>query len=254
MLIRSVLDNPERSKDTDSRGQRAMRLAAIVFCVVLSVLGCGRRQEPSPPQLPPPIVLNAPAEFTMAQRSTVPLPGSHGKIVITIDDITRGQVLATLSWQDGKSIMATRSLRPNDVLDFTVDNHEYKIKLKKLKNVLIGEDYATFELWPVTAEMDHLLSENEKIEKLILSLKQIRGAKFIRNGKEYTADEAVAHLREKWEWKKSEIKTAEDFIRIVGAESSVSGEPYLIRFSDGKQRESEAWFREQLKLLEKRPP
>ncbi len=37
----------------------------------------------------------------------------------------------------------------------------------------------------------------------------------------------------------SEIKTAEDFISIVGSQLSTSGKPYLIRFLDGTEMKSE---------------
>ena len=114
-------------------------------------------------------------EFTVSQRSTTPLPGLNEKVVLTIDDITRGQVMTTLLWQNGAPITSTRSLRQNDVITFTVSNHVYKIKLKALTNVLVGEDTAAFRLWPITAEGDKTLSESEKIEVLILSLRQLVG-------------------------------------------------------------------------------
>jgi len=56
-------------------------------------------------------------------------------------------------------------------------------------------------------------------------------------------------MRKKWEWKKTEIKTAQDFITIAGSKSSVSGEPYLIRLSDGTEMKLEEWFRKQLDLM-----
>jgi hypothetical protein len=104
-----------------------------------------------------------------------------------------------------------------------------------------------------STEKDEALSENEKIEALILSLKQIVGAKFIRNGQEYTLDEAIDHMRQKWEWKKSEIKTVEDFIKIAGSKSSMSGKPYTIRMPDGSETKTEEWFRKQLDSMKKLP-
>ncbi len=90
------------------------------------------------------------------------------------------------------------------------------------------------------------LSESEKIEMLIESLKALDGAVFIRNGREHTVEEAIDHMRGKWRWKKSEIKTAEDFIDIAATKSSISGEFYLIKLSDGTTVKSGDWFREQL--------
>ena len=93
-----------------------------------------------------------PVEFTVSQRSTTPLPKSDGKLLLTLDDITRGQVLVTLASYDGKPVTATRSLRENDIVEFSVGKHAYKLKLKTLTNRLLRNDYAVFQLWPTTAE------------------------------------------------------------------------------------------------------
>ena len=222
----------------------------VILALTLALMsGCGRTEQTPLTEPVPPIMLDAPAEFTISQRSTVSLPGSDGKLMITIDDITAGQVLTTISWQVGKPVVATRSLRQADVVTFTASNYAYKIKLKELTNVLVGEDSAVFQLWPATAEMDTVLSEHEKIETLILSLGQLAGATFVRNGQGYMPDEAVVHMMKKWEWKKTAIETAEDFIRIVGSKSSTSGKPYVIKMPDGTEVETEEWFKKQLKLM-----
>ncbi len=54
-------------------------------------------------------------------------------------------------------------------------------------------------------------------------------------------------------WKNLEIKTAEDFINIVGSKSSTIGIPYLIRFPDGTEMKSEEWFGNQLEFMEVLP-
>jgi len=226
----------------------------LILPLTLALMsGCGRTEQAPLTEPAPPIMLDAPTEFTISQRSTVSLPGSDGKLLITIDDITAGQVLTTLSWQVGKPVVATRSLRQGDVVTFTVSNHAYKIKLKKLTNVLVGEDSAVFQLWPATAEIDTVLSENEKIETLILSLGQLSGATFVRDGQDYKPEEAIVHMMKKWEWKKTSIETAEDFIRIVGSKSSTSGKPYVIKMHDGTEVETEELFKKQLKLMNEFP-
>ncbi|NQU44136.1 DUF5329 family protein, partial [bacterium] len=68
---------------------------------------------------------------------------------------------------------------------------------------------------PVSGSVDVRLSEEEKIEALIRALGDLPGAIFVRNGQEHTAVEAMQHLRDKWAWKKSEIHSAEDFIRVT---------------------------------------
>lgn len=221
--------------------------------MLLPLVGCGCKQGEQDAPAPPPLSLDSAVEFSVSQRTTTPLPKSDGKLLLTLDDITAGQVLVTLSWHDGKAIVATRSLRQKDIVTFTVSNHVYKLTLKKLTNVLIGEDTAVFQLWPAAAEVESVLSEQDKIETLISSLSQLSGAKFIRNGQEQTVDEAVAHMRKKWEWKKTEIKTAQDFITIVGSRSSTTGKPYVIRYSNGSEITSEEWFRKRLEIIEKLP-
>jgi len=194
-----------------------------------------------------------PFTFTITQRRTMHLPGFDRKVLMTIGDITAGQVMTTISAKNGQTIVATRSLRPKDVVTFSADGCLYRLKLKKLTNYLLGDDKAQFQLWPVADESQARLSENAKIEKLILVLGQLRGAKFVRNDREYSADETVAHLREKWQWKKSDIITAEDFIRLVGSRSSVTGAPYMIKLADGIEINSEDWLRKQLAEIERLP-
>ena len=90
------------------------------------------------------------------------------------------------------------------------------------------------------------LSETQKIESLIDSLSSLKGAVFIRNGSEYSADQAVHHLRMKWDHAGSKVKTAEDFIQYCASKSSFSGEKYQIRLANGKTEYSEDYFREVL--------
>ena len=89
--------------------------------------------------------------------------------------------------------------------------------------------------------------EAEKIQYLISSVEALKGAKFIRNGKAYDAGKAGDHLRLKLKAAGNRVKTAEDFIRICASKSSISGEPYRIRFSDGVTMEAEVFFRNRLK-------
>jgi len=94
--------------------------------------------------------------------------------------------------------------------------------------------------------------ERQKIDYLIASIEKLPNAEFIRNGTTYDASAAGDHLRLKLKQAQSRIKTAEDFIRYCASTSSVSGEPYKIRFSDGRVVTAEAFLRE--KLAEVRRP
>jgi len=122
---------------------------------LLPLVGCGCKQGGQDVPARPPLSLDSAVEFSVSQRTTTPLPRSDGKLLLTLDDITAGQVLVTLSWHDGKSVVATRSLRQKDIVAFTVSNHVYKLKLKKLTNVLIGEDAAFLVYFPNKTRSKH---------------------------------------------------------------------------------------------------
>lgn len=85
--------------------------------------------------------------------------------------------------------------------------------------------------------------EKEKIFFLIEAVKKWEGVRFIRNGREYDGITAAEHLRRKWQAASERVKTAEDFIRFCASFSSRSGQPYRIRFADGKEVEAGPFFR-----------
>jgi hypothetical protein len=90
--------------------------------------------------------------------------------------------------------------------------------------------------------------EKNKIEFLLSSVENLKGAKFIRNGSEYDDGKAAAeHLRMKLKTAGSRVKTADDFIRLCASQSYITGKPYMIRLSNGKTIKSEEYFREKLK-------
>ena len=92
-------------------------------------------------------------------------------------------------------------------------------------------------------------SEKKKIELLIAHLESLKGAEFVRNGREYDAETAAKFLRGKWQARESDILTAADFIDKVASVSTQSGQPYLIRFSDGREQKCAEYLREVLGRL-----
>jgi hypothetical protein len=89
--------------------------------------------------------------------------------------------------------------------------------------------------------------ERKKVDFLISSVENLKGAKFIRNGSEYKGKEAAEHLRMKLQKAGGKVQTADDFIRLCASKSFISGKPYMIKSSDGKTVKSEEYFREKLK-------
>jgi hypothetical protein len=95
--------------------------------------------------------------------------------------------------------------------------------------------------------------ESQKIDYLIAAIGALQNARFVRNGTAYDAQAAADHLRLKLKNAGARVKTAEDFIRYCATGSSVSGKPYLIRYSDGRVMTSEAFLRQKLSEFHKAP-
>jgi len=89
-------------------------------------------------------------------------------------------------------------------------------------------------------------AETRKIEYLISAIESLPNAQFVRNGTAYDAKSAADHLRLKWKNAGDKVATADDFIRLCGSNSSMSGKSYQIRFADGRTVTSAAFLREQL--------
>ncbi len=53
--------------------------------------------------------------------------------------------------------------------------------------------------------------------------------RFIRNGKDHTAEAALAHIQMKYDHVRSRVRTAEDFIDHAATRSSMSGKPYRVQ-------------------------
>lgn len=84
--------------------------------------------------------------------------------------------------------------------------------------------------------------ETKSAIEFLLSYVAASDMSFIRNGTTYTAKEAVAHLRTKYNYFKAEIETPEDFIRLAGSKSELSGKPYQVKTRDGKVQNSADWL------------
>ena len=75
-------------------------------------------------------------------------------------------------------------------------------------------------------------------------------ATFIRNGQTHTPQQAVDHIKAKYDHFKNEIKTPEDFIRLSASKSLLTGQPYKVRTADGKEMRLDAWLMAALKAHE----
>ena len=70
---------------------------------------------------------------------------------------------------------------------------------------------------------------------------------FVRNGERFPAEKAREHLATKYQWTRSRLTTAEEFIKYLATESSMSHQPYMIVCANAKERPAGAWLAEELK-------
>jgi len=89
------------------------------------------------------------------------------------------------------------------------------------------------------AEIDHLLN-----------FVATSSCTFVRNGTEYPPDKARDHLASKYQFAGSKITTAEQFIKYLATESSMSGELYHVKCK-GVDKLSGVWLSEELTRFRK---
>lgn len=97
----------------------------------------------------PPRELDLPegaGRLTLIQRRGKDLPGSKGFLRLRIGDITAGRVLVSVSSMTGERLVDQQPLRQGQELGFSLGERTYTLALKKLVNVLVGDDYAIFEV------------------------------------------------------------------------------------------------------------
>jgi hypothetical protein len=204
---------------------------------------------PAPAAPPPPPITGLPATFSLKQRSQLDVPGTSGAVKLSIDDITRGKVQTTVR-NEKDVLLPSGYLAPGDRKTFDYKGRTYELTLAELNNALIGEDFATFKLAEVTTiEAPPALTESQKIDRLIARVESLEGAKFIRNGTAHSPKDAAKHLREKRDYAGDRLKTAEEFIDQIGTRSSLSGDEYEIRFSDGRVMKAGDFLKQELKKL-----
>ena len=89
----------------------------------------------------------------------------------------------------------------------------------------------------------------KQIEALIAAIERMTDAAFIRNGRPYGAAAAAEFLRRKWRHREADVGSADDFIEKVASFFSTTGQPYRIRFSDGRETPCAIFLRTELSSL-----
>jgi hypothetical protein len=85
-------------------------------------------------------------DFSVRQHASAFVPGSGEWIEVYLGDITRRQVQLGVRTAEGMSLAMPRSVAPGDEVCFSIGKETYVIKVKRLKDVLIGYDRAEFQV------------------------------------------------------------------------------------------------------------
>ena len=102
----------------------------------------------SPTRIPPrtaqAVAESAPLLITVAQRQS----STTGPLTLRVRDIAGGQVLTMIVDRNDNALLPLRSMKVGDSATFTHNRTTYTLTLTRLKNFLIGEDFAEFTLTP----------------------------------------------------------------------------------------------------------
>ncbi len=106
---------------------------------------------------------------------------------------------------------------------------------------------ATFML--TSPAMAHSMSEeiNHLLDFIAAS-----SCAFIRNGVSYDGERAVAHIKDKYDYYRSDIHSAEDFIALAASKSMMSGRPYLVQCG-GDPMPAADWLKKELAAFRQQP-
>ncbi|MCA8941661.1 MAG: DUF5329 family protein [Planctomycetes bacterium] len=176
----------------------------------------------------------APAHLTLLQRTSQKIPNLG--LVLTIGDVTLGQVLTKIDDDAGEPVVLLRSMQPGDVATFRRSGSEFTLGLVKLRNRLFGDDLAEFELGPA----DRVTST--QIESMLERLAESR-LTFVRNGEEFSGERAAAHLRAKLAVANPPVRTANEFLERIATRSASTGRPYTVKIGSDTSTPLARWLR-----------
>ena len=96
-------------------------------------------------------------------------------------------------------------------------------------------------------------TEMARIERLIQFVESKHDIQFIRNGTSYSSQDAAKFMRGKFEMMGEHVTTAQQFIDQIASKSSTTGQPYSIRFADGKTMLVAKFLGDELKRMDRAP-
>ena len=75
---------------------------------------------------------------------------------------------------------------------------------------------------------------------------------FIRNGVTYAGAQAADHIKDKYDYYRDDIHSAEDFIALAATKSAMSGRPYLVQ-CDATTMPAADWLTKELSAFRQQP-
>jgi hypothetical protein len=213
------------------------------------------------------VLTSLPRTVTLKQRRTTPIesglpasitsPKPPPPLSITLGDITRGLVELTVINEKNQPLAGPVVAREGTVIPFTLQGHDFTLKLDAFTLHTLGTDEATVTISAATAAniaiqptASAALTERQKIDKLLETVASLDGAVFIRNGSEHSPAAAADHLRGKLRSAGSRVTTARQFIDSIASASSSSGQDYTIRLKDGTVITTREYLSGKLRELE----
>lgn len=205
------------------------------FILAIFIVGCSSEDKPVNQLLLP----KKGFKFQLVQRTQTDLPSVAGNVTCSINDITKGQTQLII--KEGEKVLVAESIMEMEPINFKFNNFSYTITCKQLVNLLIGDDFANFELVENVFPLKVVKDETKEIEAL---LKKIESSNiiFVRNGTEHSPKEAANHLRSKWKQSNGKIKTKKEFIDHLATKSSQTGELYYVILEDGTKKQASIWL------------
>ncbi len=103
-----------------------------------------------------------------------------------------------------------------------------------MKHVVMG----CLMLWSLAT---HAGTEVQRDVDHLLTFIETSDCTFLRNGREYDAQEAREHIQKKYNYAKDAIETTEQFIEYTATRSHLSGQSYRVNCA-GQEQVSSEWL------------
>jgi len=88
-------------------------------------------------------------DLTIVQREERAIPGSDGSVKIRLGDITDGQALLSIGTTNDEFLVEKKSVAQGDSVRFSLGDKKYVLRVRELRNVLLGDDFAIVEVTEV---------------------------------------------------------------------------------------------------------